>query len=225
MESNLSDAADIRFAENQNLSPVIWKPVDSGVDWEALETARQKRFPPLPLDASDEQIARRSAEIMEWSQRPGRQVVIATARNAHGSQLRRERFIAHDDFARFSKPSSASLSTPPPAGRLQPPNRTSKTTAKSSVDGGSGSGSKTSAEKGSGSGYVLPELPNIQWELHKKGGYEAWHVPPGALHRKEKTYLGYVGKKQLSAWEHLEASRQAIIEWVAEKRAAKGITS
>jgi hypothetical protein len=96
---------------------------------------------------------------------------------------------------------------------------------------GSGSGSENApvkgsvegSEIGSGSGYELPELTNLQWELNAKGGWEVWHVPPGAVHRRNKTYLGYLGKRQLAAWQELTAAefRQSIRAWVAQKRAAK----
>lgn len=86
----------------------------------------------------------------------------------------------------------------------------------------SGSGSAT---KPSGSGYALPELANIQWEANSSGGWEAWHSPEGAFHRKDKTYLGHAGKRQLAAWSKLPADefRAAVVAWIAEKRSAKGI--
>lgn len=94
---------------------------------------------------------------------------------------------------------------------------------------GSGSGSEVLPEKGSvkgsGSGYELPELNNLRWEQNVKGGWEAWHVPDGAVHRKDKTYLGYLGKRQLAAWEQKTPAefRRLVCEWIAEKRKAKGI--
>lgn len=71
----------------------------------------------------------------------------------------------------------------------------------------------------------LPLLQGIQWEPHSDGGKEAWHVPPGARHRKDKTYLGYVGKRQLSAWGKLDpdARQKAVESWIAAKREKKGI--
>lgn len=98
---------------------------------------------------------------------------------------------------------------------------------------GSGSGSekgsvqnmKKGSVAGSGSGSPLPDLENIRWEIHKKGGFEAWHCPPGAAHRKEKTYLGYIGKRQLAAWSGLtpdDLFREAG-RWIEDRRKGKGI--
>ena len=83
----------------------------------------------------------------------------------------------------------------------------------------SGSGS---ADKRSGSGSSLPAIPGIQWELNARGGFEAWHCPPGALHRKDKTYLGYLGKRVISASSPDQLDKMAR-EWVAERMQQKGI--
>lgn len=71
----------------------------------------------------------------------------------------------------------------------------------------------------------MPELENVSWEENAKGGWEAWHAPDGAFHRREKTYLGHAGKRQLAAWSKLppDEARAAVIAWIADKRAAKGI--
>ncbi len=81
------------------------------------------------------------------------------------------------------------------------------------------------SKKLSGSGYDLPTLENLQWEGNDFGGFEAWHSPPGAVHRREKTYLGYLGKRQLAKWgrEPPEQFRALVCEWVAQKRAEKGL--
>jgi len=86
-------------------------------------------------------------------------------------------------------------------------------------------GSVQAAKSGSGSGSHLPELPLIGWEENRKGGVEAWHVPPGATKRKEKTYLGYAGKRLLAEWEKLnpDARRLTVERWIRDKRAEKGI--
>lgn len=137
-----------------------------------------------------------------------------------------------------SKPrTSASMTTRAGRSELRPA-KPSPEPEKGSVDSdkktpaeGSGSGLEMSPEKGSvkgsGSGYELPELVNVQWEANKKGGWEAWHVPEGAFHRKDKTYLGHVGKRQLAAWSKLspDDARAAVIDWIAEKRATKGIAT
>lgn len=77
----------------------------------------------------------------------------------------------------------------------------------------------------SGSGYELPEIDNVRWEDNPSGGFEAWYAMPGAQHRREKTYLGYLGKRQIVAWEKEPPERfQAlVVNWIAEKRQAKGI--
>ena len=71
----------------------------------------------------------------------------------------------------------------------------------------------------------MPEIPNLQWERNKFGGWEAWHAPNGATHRREKTYLGHLGKRQLRRWgrEAPEEFRRLVCEWIAEKRTEKGI--
>lgn len=77
----------------------------------------------------------------------------------------------------------------------------------------------------SGSGLNLPVLQNVQWADNSRGGIEAWHSPDGAQFRRERTYLGYAGKGVLAAWSALapDECRAAVIAWIAEKRAAKGI--
>ena len=83
----------------------------------------------------------------------------------------------------------------------------------------SGSGS---APRRSGSGSSLPAIPGVQWELNARGGFEAWHCPPGALHRKDKTYLGYLGKRVIavSAPDQLD---QVARSWIADLMQQKGI--
>lgn len=85
----------------------------------------------------------------------------------------------------------------------------------------SGSGS---ADKRSGSGSSLPAIPGIQWELNARGGFEAWHCPAGAVHRKDKTYLGYLGKRVIagSAPDQLD---QVARSWIADKMKEKGISA
>jgi len=78
----------------------------------------------------------------------------------------------------------------------------------------------------SGSGYEtipgagLPVLPGIQWERNARGGWEAWHLPPGQdhRHRRGRVYLGYLGVKALPT-----ATPESIAQWVETKRAGKGI--
>ena len=83
----------------------------------------------------------------------------------------------------------------------------------------SGSGS---APRRSGSGSSLPAIPGVQWELNRRGGFEAWHCPPGALHRKDKTYLGYLGKRVISASAPDQLDQVARV-WIADRMKEKGI--
>lgn len=84
-------------------------------------------------------------------------------------------------------------------------------------------GSVKGSVAGSGTGTSLPELQNLMWEPNAKGGWEAWHVSDGAQQRSEKTYLGYVGKRQLEAWRELTPAEfhKFVCNWVEEKRAQK----
>jgi len=85
----------------------------------------------------------------------------------------------------------------------------------------SGSGSHP-ARAGSGSITLedLPPIPGVQWERNARGGFEAWHVPPGATHRREKTYLGYLGKRLL-ATATPESLPQTVQTWIRERRQVK----
>lgn len=66
----------------------------------------------------------------------------------------------------------------------------------------------------------------MSWEQNRKGGVECWHVPAGAVHRKDKVYLGYVGKRQLAEWSLLKPDdlRAKVAAWVQARRAGKGIS-
>lgn len=77
----------------------------------------------------------------------------------------------------------------------------------------------------SGSGHGLPAIENLQWESNGQGGWEAWHVPPGVVHRNGKTYLGFLGKRRLASWqqESPERFRELVRDWIAEKRREKQI--
>ena len=84
----------------------------------------------------------------------------------------------------------------------------------------------TYKEKPSGSGFDLPAIENLQWESNKFGGWEAWHVPPGAVHRKDKTYLGHLGKRLRGKLEREKSPaefRAYLVEWIATKRSEKKI--
>ncbi|MBP6820811.1 MAG: hypothetical protein KA368_04680 [Acidobacteria bacterium] len=82
------------------------------------------------------------------------------------------------------------------------------------------------SQKPSGSGFDLPAIENLQWESNKFGGWEAWHCPPGAVHRKDKTYLGHLGKRLRGKLERENSPaefRAYLAEWIAAKRKAKKI--
>lgn len=81
------------------------------------------------------------------------------------------------------------------------------------------------AKSPSGSGSHLAAVAGITWEPKRDGAIEAWHAPPGAVQRKDKTYLGRAGKSQLEEWDGLDAdARQKAVEgWIAMQREKKGI--
>jgi len=94
---------------------------------------------------------------------------------------------------------------------------------------GSEKGSEKGSVDGSGSGspndYAPEPVQGVSWEPNKKGGFEGWHTPPGATHRKDKTYLGYVNLKLLRQWENLPPAdrERELEEWIRSKRTQKGI--
>jgi hypothetical protein len=69
------------------------------------------------------------------------------------------------------------------------------------------------------------------WEVKKSpakraGTIEAWHLKnPKDNSRKEKIYLGFLGKRALKELEAMpESERFAVVtSWIAKKRAEKGI--
>lgn len=77
----------------------------------------------------------------------------------------------------------------------------------------------------SGSGLRLPTIENLRWETNNKGGFEAWHIPPGTRHRKWATYLGVIGKRRQAELAKLSSNDLTadIVAWVQNKRAEKGI--
>jgi hypothetical protein len=69
-------------------------------------------------------------------------------------------------------------------------------------------------------------LPQIAWEWNQRGGWEAWHAPAGVdSPRRAKTYLGYFGKRELARWGKKPGQErlQMVLDWIAEKRKAKGL--
>ena len=76
-------------------------------------------------------------------------------------------------------------------------------------------------------GCPLPALEKIQWESKSdRPGWYAWHAPFGTdAPRKTKTYLGYANKGKLAEWLKLPINerRPVVMEWVADRRAEKGI--
>ena len=72
----------------------------------------------------------------------------------------------------------------------------------------------------------LPVLPALVWEQDRDGGWEAWHAPEGRrTPRRLKTYLGRMGKRKLAGLLALpDEERRAVVEqWVADRRAEKGL--
>jgi len=123
---------------------------------------------------------------------------------------------ADPQSARIEMKPTAATFTDAPKGSVRP--------AETEPLEGSAKGSVKGSVEGSGSGYELPQLQNLQWELNAKGGWEAWHTPDGAQPRRDRTYLGYLGKRQLAAWEQSKTPaefREAVGAWVEQKRAAK----
>jgi hypothetical protein len=80
------------------------------------------------------------------------------------------------------------------------------------------------SRSGTGSNLAnLPDLPNVRWELNKRGGYEAWYVPNGATRRDQFTYLGYLGKRAIERWRLQNVLYAETERWVLQKRAEKGV--
>lgn len=88
---------------------------------------------------------------------------------------------------------------------------------------GAGNGVQNVPEDGPANGG-LPDIPGIQWEQNARGGWEAWHAPPGAVRRADKTYLGYVGVRKLAGWKAAPNFPELVAEWIAAKRGEKGIS-
>ena len=213
------------------VTPSIPEPVPTktrlvkGFDWDALDKAREARFPPLPLDASDEEVRQRNAEIDADSQKPGRMRPFVERWNGRRWVVWKERYITDADFAAFSKPPANRPTQPSDAGKNE--SDSAPTPDKSEhhppPDGKSHS-SRNSPEAGQ-----MPVIAGIQWENKtvrgKFTGIEAWHSPDGARNRAGKTYLGKIGKRQLAEWSVLPPAEfsQMVAAWVELKRTAKGI--
>lgn len=112
-----------------------------------------------------------------------------------------------------------------PSAKVTEPKRQSQFTAPEPKSPATGY-----SEPVSGSGF-LPKIEQIMWEVKKSpakraGTVEAWHLKnPKDNSRKEKIYLGFLGKrilKELAAMP--ESERFAVVtSWIAEKRTEKGI--
>ena len=74
-------------------------------------------------------------------------------------------------------------------------------------------------------GVELPVIAGIQWEHKADGSIEAWHSPEVKRNRAGKTYLGRLGVRRLAELLAMSDTdrAQTVGDWVAEKRAAKGI--
>jgi hypothetical protein len=64
----------------------------------------------------------------------------------------------------------------------------------------------------------------IQWEKNRSGGVEAWYAPVGATKRRDRTYLGYIGKRLIDQIGTALAGADQIRQIVSEKMTEKGIT-
>lgn len=118
---------------------------------------------------------------------------------------------------------SARVDTPAPRANFD----LGKPERKKGSGSGSGKGSAKKVpvrtyKKGSGSGLRFPTPQFVMWEQNTKGGWEAWFAPDGPAHRKTKTYLGHVGKRQLAAWQ-AGNFEQLATAWLREKMAAKNL--
>jgi hypothetical protein len=69
----------------------------------------------------------------------------------------------------------------------------------------------------------LPDLPNVRWELNRRGGYEAWYVPPEATRRDQNIYLGYLGKRQITRWTQQNILDAETERWVEQKKVEAGV--
>ncbi|HKX31798.1 MAG TPA: hypothetical protein VJ302_29200, partial [Blastocatellia bacterium] len=87
-------------------------------------------------------------------------------------------------------------------------------------------GSAQTRKLGSGGGYdlaKLPTLPNIVYEPHPKGGVEVWFCPNGKKHRANRTYLAYLGKRELIRWENAGTLDEEVSRKVLQEQAAKNL--
>lgn len=209
---------------SESSAPIKSRPARNGIDWEALEAAQAARFVPLPLDATDDEVAARSDEIDASNQLPGRMVPYMDRWNGRKWVVWKERWITDEDLAAFTKkPSSASVSTR--AGRSElrpakPPTITTKETVMPPVE-------KPPIEPPINPPVPegMPEMDRIRWESKQDGAVEAWFSPNGTQSRAEKTYLGRLGKKKLAELRKLPSAEfsQAVAAWIAEKMTAKGL--
>lgn len=109
------------------------------------------------------------------------------------------------------------MSAPAPAPTTYPlPEHSPERSGSGSRPERSGSGSITLAD--------LPAIEGVQWERNARGGWEAWHVPPGATHRRHKTYLGYLGKRAL-ATATPDSLPQIVRAWIQARRQAKKLVA
>jgi hypothetical protein len=65
----------------------------------------------------------------------------------------------------------------------------------------------------------------IQWEKNRSGGVEAWYAPVGAAKRRDRTYLGYIGKRLIDQIGTGPDGADQIRQIVSEKMIEKGITT
>jgi hypothetical protein len=65
----------------------------------------------------------------------------------------------------------------------------------------------------------------ILWKKNRSGGFEAWYAPVGATKRRDRTYLGYIGKRLIDQIGTDPAGADQIRQIVSEKMTKKGITT
>lgn len=172
----------------------------TGKQWEVILAAKADGL-------EGEEVQEAMIERAQWESRQLANKVIGEARQQ----------------AEWDAVRSARVDTPAPRANFD----LGKPERKKGSGSGSGKGSAKKVpvrtyKKGSGSGLRFPTPQFVMWEQNTKGGWEAWFAPDGPSHRKTKTYLGHVGKRQLAAWQ-AENFEQLATAWLREKMAAKNL--
>jgi hypothetical protein len=90
-----------------------------GVDWEALDKAKDRRFPPLLPAALNDEVQRRDAAIDAVNQLPGRMVSYMERWNGRKWVLWKERYITDEDWARVTKQRASRPAQPSDEPRIE----------------------------------------------------------------------------------------------------------